>query len=303
MTMPAQDTAAPVEPGQGVETTQESSPETSVESTPDVQPDEPQAQPDGGQGLIAAYLEGVDEPHRDVVADALNKYRADTDARVTKKFEQLNAYQQYAPDPQQLETPVALYENLLDRPLDTVKWIFDQFSEAGIDLRAELLKESQEPTEAPQPQTDPTDDPDRPLTYAEFQKLEQQRVTQAQEQQAQEHRRVTVEGWFNEATASKGLELSNEDVAVKQAILTHAAQLLPKLSKYGNEAGKVAIETATEAFVNRFGKPAASKQDPPPEPRLADGGTPPAPPAPDLSDAKTRKAWMLAQLTGANTQE
>jgi hypothetical protein len=253
--------------------------------------------------LIAAYLEGVDESHRDVVADALNKYRADTDARVTKKFEQLNAYQQYAPDPQQLETPVALYENLLDRPLDTVKWIFDQFSEAGIDLRAELLKEAQEPTEAAQPQTDPTDDPDRPLTYAEFQKLEQQRAEQAREQQAQEQRRQTVEGWFNEATASKGLELSNEDVAVKQAILTHAAQLLPKLSKYGNEAGKVAIETATEAFINRFGKPAAPKQDPSPEPRLADGGTPPAPPAPDLSDAKTRKAWMLAQLTGSNTQE
>lgn len=303
MTTPAQDTAAPSEPGQGVEApTQEVSPEPSVESTPDVQPDEPQAQPDGGQGLIAAYLEGVDEPHRDVVADALNRYRADTDARVTKKFEQLNAYQQYAPDPQQLETPVALYENLLDRPLDTVRWIFDQFSEAGIDLRAELLKDTPD-APAPEPQADPSEDPDRPLTYAEFQRLEQDRVAQAQEAQAQDHRRVTVEGWFNEATASKGLELGNEDVAVKQAILTHAAQLLPKLAKYGDQAGKVAIETATEAFINRFGKPTAPKQDPTPEPRIADGGTPPAPPAPDLSDAKTRRAWMLTQLTGANSQE
>lgn len=314
MTLPAQETA-PADAGQGVETAPPApEPQPSVEPSgqepsPEVQPsDDAGAQPDGGQGLIAPYLEGVGEDHRDVVADALERYRQDTDARVTKKFEQLNAYQQYAQDPAELETPVALYENLLEKPLDTVQWIFEQFNEAGIDLRAQLMEQAtgQPQSQAPEPTPSPEDDPDRPMTRREFEQLQQEQQRAAQQQQEAAQRRTTVEGWLNEATQSHGLELGNEDVAVKQAILTHAAQLLPKLSKYGDEAGKHAINTAVEAFTNRFGKSASEQQDPSnpaPEPRVADGGTPPAPQQPDLSDPVKRKEWMLARLVGSNSQE
>lgn len=312
MTLPAQE-ATPTDPGQGVETADpapQSAPEAqpaAQEPSPEVQPaDDAGAQPDGGQGLIASYLEGVDENVRGTVADVLERYRQDSDARVTKKFEQLNAYQQFAQDPAELETPVALYENLLEKPADTIRWIFDQFSDAGIDLKAELLGEAQAAPEAqPQPTSEGTpDDPDRPLTRREFEQLQQEQQQRAQQEQEASVRRKTVESWFNEATTEKGLELGDQDVAVKQAILQHAAQLLPQLAKYGDEAGKHAINTAVEAFVNRFGKNASEPKDTPaPEPRLADGGTPPAPQQVDLSDQKARKQWMLQQLVGANSQE
>ena len=302
MTLPAQDTA-PADVSQGVEPEAPAAPEgVQAEPTVDVQPaPDAQAQPDGGQGLIASYLEGVDETHRDVVADALERYRQDSDARVTKKFERLNSYEAYG-DPDQLETPVALYENLMEKPLDTLEWILGQFQEAGIDLRAQLLEEaSATPSEAP---AEPTDNPDdRPLTVAEWQRLqEEQAATQAQQAEAAQ-RRKTAEGWFTEATKAKGLDLSDEDIAVKQAILQHAAQIIPKFRQHGDEAGKYAIATAVEAFVNRFGKSNPAPADPSTEPKLADGGTPPSPPQVDLTDQKARRAYMLQRLKVGSSQE
>lgn len=308
--LPAPETT-PTDVGQGAEPPAAPEPQPQAEAPatdPGVQPpSDAGAQPDGGQGFIAPYLEGVEEGVRDTVADVLERFRQDQDAQVTKKFEQLNAYQQYAQDPAELETPVALYENLLSKPLDTVQWIFDQFSEAGIDLRAQLLEQATGQPQSQDPQAQPQStqgDEDRPLTMAEFQRLQQEQQEQARQQQEAAARRETVKGWLDEAAQSKGLELGDEDVAVKQAIMTHAAQLMPQLAKYGEQAGKHAIDTAVEAFVNRFGKNASSSTtDPSQEPRVADGGTPPAPQKPDLTDPKARREWMLQRIAGSTTQE
>lgn len=262
------------------------------------------AQPDGGQGLIAPYLEGVDESHRDAVAAALERYRADSDAQITRKFERLNAFEQYAEDPTSLEAPVALYERLMEAPVETLQWVFDQFqTHAGIDLRAQLLEAA---TAAPEPEVpvEPTTtDDDAPLTRKEWERLEAERAAQAQQEQQRAQALTAVQGWLETAATKHGLTLGEGDDAVRHAVITSAVQLMPQLQQqHGDAAGQLAVDTAVEAFVNRF-KSAAPAAPSTPEPTIADGGTPPAPAEPDLSDPAARKRFMLAQLTGSTTQE
>lgn len=313
------ESTTPADPGQGATTEPAAAapvdagtqPSTPAEPVAGVQPTTPEAttQPDGGQGLIAPYLEGVDEAHRDIVTDVLEKYRKDSDANVTKRFEELNGFKQYAESPEALQAPVFLYERLMEEPLETIQWVLERFeTEAGVDLKSQLKAAlTGEPAE-PAPTAEPTDDPDdRPLTRREWEQLEQQREQDRQAEQQTAQRRELAEGWLNEAAQTHGLTLTaGTDVAVRHAILTHAAQLLPTFKSHGAEAGKAAIATAVEAFVNTYrgGPKAASDTTPTPEPKVADGGTPPAPSeVTDLTDEKARKAYMLAMLQGSKNQE
>jgi len=305
--------------GQGPEPEAPTTPEpvdTGTEPTGDlnagVQPattDEP-AQPDGGQGLIEPYLEGVDEAHRDIVADVLNRYRQDSDAQITGKFEELNAYKSFVPEGrgvEYLETPVALYENLMENPKETVNWIFEQFSNAGIDLRSQVLEGASTETPPETPGEENPDDPaDRPLTRRELEQWQREQREQEEAAQQAEQRRKTAQTWFKEAADEHGLELGEGDSHVTEAILKHAAQLMPQYRHLGQSAGKQAIATAVQAFTNKFGKtPSAPAGDTTPEPRVADGGAPPAPAeVSDLSDPKDRKAFMASFLQGSsNVQE
>lgn len=301
--------ATPVEPA-APEVTPAPEPVTPSSEAPDggVQPtptDATQQPQHGGQELIAPYLEGVSEEHRDVVADALERYRQDSDANITKRFEELNRFKAYAEDPQALETPVALYENLMEDPKGTVQWILDQFAAGGIDLRSQLLGEAPAGDPAPAaPGSEGETPEDKPLTVAEWQRLEEEREAAKQQKAETERRRELAKGWFEEATKQHGLEVGEQDIAVRQAILQHAASLIPQFRHLGDEAGKAAVTTAVEAFVNRFGKTTpAPAGDPTPEPTVAAGGTPPAPVEPDLTDPKARKAWMLQRIGGSQNQE
>lgn len=280
-------------------------------SAPGVQPTEPEAtaQPDGGQGLIAPYLEGVDETVRDTVADALERYRQDSDREISGRFEELSRFKSYVPEGagvEYLEQPVAIYENLLESPLETVQWIVEQFESGGVNLKAQLLEALQGQSKETPTGEAPDDDLDRPLTRREWEQLQQEQAAQAEQETQRAQQTETVKGWLNEAASSKGLELAEEDVALRQAILTHAAQLVqrPEFRARGQEAGKAAIETAVEAFVNRFGKTSANDPEQTPEPRLADGGTPPAPSDDvDMTDPKQRRAFMLQRIKALQTQE
>lgn len=283
------------------------SPPQATDPAPGVQPSTDAApQPDGGQGLIASYLEGVDGAARDIVAEKLEAFRKDQDANVGTKLEELSRFKGYVPEGvgvEYLETPVALYENLMESPLETVQWILSEFQKQGTDLRAQLLEQAQ----APAPETPPegADDPNRPMTRAEFEQLQQERETQATQTAENTRRRQVAEGWFTEATAKHGLDLGEGDAAYKQAILQHAAGLMPQFRHLGESAGKAAIDTAMEAFVNRFGKNTQAPATPStPEPKLATGGNAPSPQAPaDLADRATRREFMLAQLQAPSTQE
>lgn len=302
----ATEPTTPADPGQGAPPAEPATPEPQSGS---VQPTDPgtEAQPPAGQDLIAPYLEGVDEAHRDIVAERLEKYRKDSDANVTRTFEQLNSFKQYAEDPQQLEVPVTLYENLMDKPAETIKWVIDRFqTEAGLDLKSQLKEMlSEEPaTPAPEPPGDGTDpnDPNRPLTYAEWQRLQEEQKQAQQQEAARQEQTKTVNGWLANSAKKHNLTIGEEDAALKEAILKQAAQLMPQFKQFGDEAGQKAVDTAVEAFVNRFGSKQATPTDPPPEPKIADGGTPPAPPEETLEDPAARKAFMRRMLT-APSQE
>lgn len=301
---------APVEEGQGASAPEGGSVEAELTQTPEpgVQPetDGAEEQPQAGQDFIAPYLADVPEQHREVVADVLEKYRKDSDANVTKKFEQLNAYQAYAPEPEMLETPVAIYENLMERPVDTLEWVIQRFQdEAGVDLKSQLLERlgvEGQASEEPTPASD-EDDPNRPMTRAEFEKLQQEQRESAQAERQRQQQIQTVEGWLSEAVKNHGLDIEENDVVLKEAILKQAATLMPKFKRqHGDDAGRVAVDTAVEAFSNRFGRTSAPSPDPSPEPRVADGGMPPAPAEPTLETAEDRKRFMLSRL-GLNNQE
>lgn len=302
-TSPATDSqgTAPAEPAAPVDTTPATEPaDGGVQPSADAK-----TQPDGGQGLIAPYLEGVDEAHRDAVADVLERYRKDSDAEIGTKLEALSRFQQYADDPSYLETPVALYENLMQSPLDTVQFILEQFeTEAGINLKAQLLEALNTPDE-PDPQADPETDPkDKPLTVAEWERLQEQKAQEERQAAEAQRRRELTKGWLDEAAETAGLELTDEDTGLRRAILEHAAQVMPKFKHLGEQAGQKAIQTAVEAFVNRFGNtPPGNPGGEGNEPVTANGGTPPAPEQSDLSDPSARKAFMKQALAALQTQE
>lgn len=290
--------------GQGGEPAPQPDPVQSPEPTQQAQSQDPAQQPaqePSGQDLIAPYLEGVDDSVRDTVAERLERYRQDADANFNKRFEQtstqLNAYKQFAEDPSQLEVPVGLYENLMASPVDTLEWVADRFKqEMGVDLRAQLLEKWGQQAPAPDAQQTQQDDPDnKPLTRAELQAWHQEQEQAKQQEQAQAEARKTTEGWLQEATTAAGLELGEGDIVLKEAILRHAAQVMPQVRD-----GKQAIQMAVEAITNRFApKP---KKDPVPQPKIATGGTPPGQPAPDYSDQKVRREAMLSMLTAAQQQ-
>lgn len=259
-------------------------------------PDAPAAPEPSGQDLIAPYLEGVDETVRDVVQERLERYRQDADANFNKRFEQtskqLEGYRQFAEDPSQLEVPVGLYENLMSSPVDTLEWVADRFKEEmGVDLRAQLLEKWGQQAPAPDPQTQ-QDPNEQPLTRAQLEAWHQEQEQAKQQEQAQAEARKTTEGWLKEATTAAGLELGEGDIVLKEAILRHAAQVMPQVRD-----GKQAIQMAVEAITNRFAPKPKPKQDP--VPKVATGGTAPGQPAPDYSDQKTRREAMLAMLTAA----
>lgn len=284
---------APTEGQGGEPAAQEPAPVQSPAPEPEAQSTETPS----GQDLIAPYLEGVDDSVRDTVAERLEQYRKDADANFNKRFEQtsgqLDAYKQYAEDPSQLEVPVGLYENLMSSPVDTLEWVAERFQqELGVDLRAQLLEKwgGQKPAEAPQGQEQ--DPAEQPLTRAQLEQWHAEQEQARQEQQAQAEARKTTEGWLQEATTAAGLELGEGDIVLKEAILRHAAQVMPQVRD-----GKQAIQMAVEAITNRFA-PKAPKQQAP-APKVATGGTAPGQPAPDYTDQKVRREAMLSMLTAA----
>lgn len=272
------------------------SPDPAQEQSQEPAPAEP-----SGQDLIAPYLEGVDPNIREAVAERLERFRQDTDANVNKRFEktstELKAYKQLAEDPAALETPVALYENLLQDPEGTLEWVVEQFQqEMGVDLRAKLLEkwvgQQRNPAE-PEPTTAPTNDEDRPLTVKEWQRLQQEQAAQSQQEQQAAEARQRTEGWLNTAASQYGIELGEGDVVLKEAILRQAATLMPSVRD-----GEKAIQMAVEAMTTRF----APKKDAAPAsqaPRTANGGGPATASAPDFTDQKQRREAMLAMLTAA----
>lgn len=288
-----EDTPTDVDQGVAPDPTAEAPATVAADQPGDVQPTPAvqEEQPPSGQDFIAPYLEGVDDAHRNVVAERLEAFRKDQDAQVTKRFERLKAYEEYAQDPSELDTPVAIYENLLQNPLDTLEWVVDQFKQnMNVDLRAQLLekwgKASEQPAEPAVP-----DDPDQPLTRSQFEALQREQAEKAQQEQAQAQAREKANGWLEQAASKYKIELGEGDVVLREAILRQAAALMHQGQV---KDGQKAIEMSVEAFSTRF----APKQQKTPTPALkvAEGGEPARPPQVDWTDKRQRQDAMLAML-------
>lgn len=267
-----------------------------VDSTPDVQPTQ--------DDFIQPYLEGVDENVRPTVQEVLTRFRSEQDAQVNKKFQeynsQLDAYRQYAPDPSELEIPVALYESLVQDPIGTLNWVAERFQEeGGRDLRSELLQTWQQTTDnfsEADAIAEATDPSNKPLTVKELEQWEKRRTVEAQQAQRQQQRMEQAKnrtlGWLDSALKQNDLSLTQDD-PITEAVILHAS----RLHQSGQVAnGQQAIEMAVEAFAQRL----KNQKQPTAQPKVAEGGQAPPPKPMDMSDEKQRREYMLARLS---TQE
>jgi hypothetical protein len=266
-----------------------------------------QGQSSGGQGLIEPFLEGVDANVRPVLEQKLNEFRSSQDAQVNRKLEQLATYEKYG-TPEEIELPVAFYEEAVENPVKAVEWLSDQFSQHfGRDLRSELrqwldgqqpgqqqMQGQQQPGAQQLPNAGDPNDPNRPMTRAEFESYmqeQQQAQQQAQlEQQRQQQMVETTNQWVDGAAQKYNLELAEGD-PLRSTILLQAAQL----HNAGQARGQDAVDLATKAVVDRL---RAMNGAPPPSatqhPKVAEGGGRPTPDAPDFSDSNARQEAMLA---------
>ena len=256
-----------------------------------------------GQGFLEKYLADVPEDQRSVVEPVLEKYRADNDARVNKRFEELR---------EETKVATAIHQSLLQDPINTLNWVADRLKEEqGIDARAELMnrwKEAVDSGQVPNPEDDPSNqqDPNKPLTQADIDKIleerEQQRLNQQKQeelsrQQAEEQHK-TITGWIDGAAKSVGLELddSQGEDPLRPVIIMKANEL----HESGVAKGQAAVELATESIAKRFGKSRGENKGGS-EPKVATGGTTPPASDFDVTDSVQRKARMLEHFTSANS--
>lgn len=248
-----------------------------------------------GQGFLEKYLADVPEDQRSIVEPVLEKYRADNDAKVNKKFEELR---------EETKVATAIHQSLLQDPLNTLNWIADRLQEEqGIDARAELMSRwkdavsSGKVDELANEQTQELD-PNKPLTQADIDKIleerEQNRLQQQQQEEMSrrqaEEQHQTITSWIDDAAKKLGLGLddSNGEDPLRPVIIMKANEL----HESGVAKGQAAIELATEAIAKRFGKSGGGSAKGS-EPKVAEGGTVPPSRDFDVTDAKQRKARML----------
>lgn len=288
--------------GQGQEPTE--APVQPTEQT-EVQPDAESPDPSqSSQGLIEPYLEDVDPTVREQVADVLDRFRSDQDARVQEKLskeaERRRAYEQYG-EPEQVGLATQIVNSFMADPVGTTKWLREQAQEEfGVDIIAEL---SQEAKAAREQNPSDTGDPDRPLTASELQKLlddrEKQKVQdqkrQTIQQQQAEQARQRALNWFEESTKRHNVPVEDLPEGVKNAMFARAQEI--RQSNLAKD-GQTAIDMAVAEFGKAFSKasPSGNKSQEPNEPTVASGGTSPPPEGFDITDDKKRREMMMNSL-------
>lgn len=292
-------------------------------------------QSSGGQEFIEPYLEGLDPRIRPQVEERLEQFRADQDAQVQKKIENVNSelrgFKEYASSPEELEVPIAFYQSIVNDPLNTIEWLFDRFDqELGRDLRSEVQQmvmpnggQTSQEGNQPQPATDgqqlaqgqPTqqgqqdgqqqDPANQPMTKADveayFEQKRQEEQQAQQQRQQEEQQRQQVQGWVDEAAKRYSLPLEQDD-PLRETIVAEAG----KLFEQGQVTdGQQAVEMATESLMTKLRNKVGGQQSPPQQlttPKIANGGQAPGQQKPDLSDPKARQSYMEALLTGGGSQ-
>lgn len=255
-----------------------------------------------GQGFLEPYLKDVPEDQRPVVEPILEKYRQEQDRNFNQRFEQLR---------DETHIPVQIHQALVQDPENTINWIADKMlEERGIDVRQQLLSrwaEGQEGSGQGQQQVQSEEnDPNRPLTQAELDKILEERENQKQQelrqqqfqQQQYETQQKTVNSWVDDAAKSYNLPLDDSQGTdpLRSTIIMQANDLHEK----GVAKGKAAVELAVESISKRFQTTGNNAGNQGTNPRVADGGTPPPAENIDVSDTKQRRARMEELFSPSN---
>lgn len=255
------------------------------------------AQEGGDQGFLAEYLKDVPEEQRPVVQPILEKYRQDQDRNFNQRFEQIR---------EEAKIPTMLHQALLEDPITTLNWVADKMlEERGLDIRKELLGQwgqgqqvqPQEPGNQPGQQETPSVEEmiQKAIEEREQQQLQTQKQQDFQQQQAQQQAQ-TVNTWVDQAAKSFSLSLddTNGEDPLRAVIIMQANQL----HESGVARGQAAVEMAVESVSKRFG--GAPPANGGPQPRVADGGSPPPAQPIDVSNEKERRARMMELFPSGN---
>lgn len=248
-----------------------------------------------GQGFLEPYLNDVPEDQRAVVEPVLERYRQEQDARFNKRFEQLQ---------EDARIPTTIYQSLLQDPVQTLNWIADRMQEErGLDIRSTLVDQWGNPVpqgEEGQPSQPEGEQGDKPLTQADIDRILEERENKRQQEQRQQQfeqqqiqkQQETVNNWIDDAAqkASLPLDDTNGEDPLRAVIIMQANQF----HESGVARGQAAIDMAVESVAKRFGtvNQNGNQGAGSPQPRVADGGTPPPAKDIDVSDPAQRKARM-----------
>lgn len=287
---------------------------------------------EGGQDLIAKYLEGLDESTRSVVAERLEQFRKDADSNANRKIqdlsEKLQGFQRFTEDPDQLEPIVDLYAWLMEQPDQALPWLVERLNtDRGVPMETmrdplmEKLGIQQPPSggreaqpNGQQQSTSEEEDPsDKPLTRGDLERFheeqQQKERQQEEERQRREEAAKQLNSWTQEALEKFQLtERIPEDSPMREFIFQQAHKLMQQ-GQIRN--GRMAIETAVEQVAQYLGTQApkggdsSTEQDGgTPAPRTANGGTgAQVPDSFDPQDKKSRVAMAESLLAAQSSQE
>ena len=256
----------------------------------EVQPSEgDEAQSEGGQGLIEPYVADVDPRVRPIVEEKLEAFRKDADANANAKIEkvstELKKFKEFASEPEQLETPVALYMWLMEQPLEALDWMAQAVEgDMGLDVRSTLMDkwgkgqpQNEQPQEtAEQPEGAQSEgqqqgsEADRPLTRAEleeeFKRREQEAQQRAQQQQMVQKLYETLDGVLVEQKFNLPANSPEREVILRDANRIYEqgqAKTAKEAISLSAKATRERLETAIKG---------GGSQQPSGEPRTAQGG-------------------------------
>lgn len=248
-------------------------------------------------GFLEPYLSELPEDQREVVRPVMEKFRKEQDAKVNQRFEQLR---------EESRVPTMIHQALIQDPLTTLNWIADRIQqEQGLDVRQELLSRWQQGQQEAQvqslegqgqeqePKALTAEDIDQILEEREQQR--QQSELQQQQQQAQyQEQQKTLNSWIDNAAKSHSLPLddSNGEDPLRAVIIMSAN----KLHESGVAKGQAAVEMATEAIAQRFGR--STKPPGQDAAKVAEGGSAPPSKPIDVSD-KSQRIARMEELFGA----
>ena len=258
------------------------------------------------QGLLAPYLEDVAPEIRPQVESVLKEFQSATDRNANQKIqaqaERIKQFEELG-DVEDLQFAMDLFVALRNEPVDTVKWVVDQFKEEqDRDLRSELLTAFGAAVEALPEQKEEimAEISNETLTKAQVEEMlntfKAEEEEKYQSKAEADEAAVAVNQWIDAAATKFDVSL---DPADREIMITRAA----RLTEAEDVSGEVAIEMTVEAYATRLDELVESRvKRRSKAPKVADAGSGQLPENADPTESRDVRMQMAEAILRRNLE-